>query len=186
MIKPQGKIRKNFFRIVMWKGERGRERDGKKIAASTCQRNVVRQLKIKFIVLDLKSHKNTFLTFNFTSLLFHVWTWSRLSRNGQGEKPETNMKPLWFAVIKYSKLFSILFKCIPYTIECHSMPGRLLIEHVCRRAEEQQLFSVFFFRVVLLWKASSRNIFSLCCCCCCCCLTFIQPYTRIWISFSFL
>lgn len=32
-----------------------------KIAASTCQREVVRQLKVKFIVLDLKSHKKIFL-----------------------------------------------------------------------------------------------------------------------------
>lgn len=85
--------RRRLFRIVMWKkGE-------KYIAASTCQRYVVRQLKVKFIVLDLKSRMKFYyfqfyiiIVSRYVKILKWVGKGNKAEKERERYKPETDME----------------------------------------------------------------------------------------------
>lgn len=67
-------MRKKLFRIVI-SGEREKRLQHPHVR----QRNVVRQLKVKFIVLDLKSHKSYFIFFFFLILHHYCFIYANVN-----------------------------------------------------------------------------------------------------------
>lgn len=111
---------KKLFRIVKCKERKKLQR---------CQRNVVRQLKIKFIVLDLNSHKRFFLPF-YIIIVSYVHIEMSRSVGKAGRKTRNDHENHFdLPLLIFKALSSTLFKCVPYTVEleCHLMPCRLFV-----------------------------------------------------------